>query len=239
MDTSRAVILRGVLENLRKERAAGDFLLNDSDRSAAGLTAVASALAGSGGAVGLASLAGVKEEADRVQFEIDGKKITGWLMWFPFQDGDEVEVVAEPLRDGTYRTFAVLRPSDRTISLYPHCSRGRWAFFGNAAKIFALFFIFMVCSMGALISLMYFIKGYDDWWGVAELIFMESAGSFIIYGLIAINISRKFMPFIYMAEGIFEVLGWERVERIDLPKKSRAARRTEGMPGLGKLYFKY
>lgn len=75
--------------------------------------------------------------------------------------------------------------------------------------------------------------------GGAELIFMASAGSFIIYGLIAINISRKFMPFIYMAEGIFEVLGWERVERIDLPKKSRAARRTEGMPGLGKLYFKY
>ncbi|MFG6808892.1 putative type VI secretion system effector [Burkholderia pseudomallei] len=145
MDASRAVILRGVLENLRKERAAGDFLLNDSDRSAAGLTAVASALAGSGGAVGLASLAGVKEEADRVQFEIDGKKITGWLMWFPFQDGDEIEVVAEPLRDGTYRTFAVLRPSDRTISLYPHCSRGRWAFFGNAAKIFALF-LFLWCA---------------------------------------------------------------------------------------------
>lgn len=100
-------------------------------------------------------------------------------------------------------------------------------------------FYFMVCSMGALISLMYFIKGYDDWWGVAELIFMASAGSFIIYGLIVINISRKFMPFVDMAEGIFEVLGWERVERIDLPKKSRAARRTEGMPGLGKLYFKY
>ncbi|KGS34380.1 serine-type carboxypeptidase family protein [Burkholderia pseudomallei MSHR7343] len=97
----------------------------------------------------------------------------------------------------------------------------------------------MVCSMGVLISLMYFIKGYDDWWGGAELILMASAGSFIIYGLIAINISRKFMPFVDMAEGIFEVLGWERVERIDLPKKSRAARRTEGMPGLGKLYFKY
>lgn len=49
MDTSRAMVLRGVLENLRKERATGDFLLSDLERSAAGLTAVASALAGSGG----------------------------------------------------------------------------------------------------------------------------------------------------------------------------------------------
>lgn len=239
MDTNRAVVLRGVLENLRKERAAGDFLLSDLDRSAAGLTAVASALAGSSGAVGLASLAGAKEEADKVQFEIDGKQVAGWLMWFPFQDGDEVEAVAEPLRDGTYRTFAVLRPSDRTITLYPHCSRGRWAFFKNSAKLFALFFILMVCSMGALMSLMFFSKGYDDWRGVAELISMASAGAFVIYGVIAVNIARKFMPFVNMTEGIFEVLGWEGVGRIDLPKRSKAARRAGGRPGLGKLYFKY
>ncbi|MCS3395516.1 putative type VI secretion system effector [Burkholderia thailandensis] len=239
MDTSRAMVLRGVLENLRKERATGDFLLSDLERSAAGLTAVASALAGSGGAVGLASLAGTKEEADKVQFEINGKQVTGWLMWFPFQDGDEVEVVAEPLRNGTYRTFAVLRPSDRTISLYPHCSRGRWAFFGNAVKVFALFFTFMVCSMGGLMLLIFFINGYNDWWGVVELLSMASVGSLVIYGIIAMNIARKFMPFVNMAEGIFKVLGWEGVGRIDLPKKSKAARRSEGLPGLGKLYFKY
>ncbi|WWL68376.1 putative type VI secretion system effector [Burkholderia pseudomallei] len=93
----------------------------------------------------MASLAGVKEEADRVQFEIDGKKITGWLMWFPFQDGDEVEVVAEPLRDGTYRTFAVLRPSDRTISLYPHCSRGDGLSLGMLQK-FLHCFLFLWCA---------------------------------------------------------------------------------------------
>lgn len=49
MDTSRAVVLRGVLENFHKKRATGDFLLSDLERSAAGLTAVASALASSGG----------------------------------------------------------------------------------------------------------------------------------------------------------------------------------------------
>lgn len=136
MDNGRAVILRGVVSNFSKERATGDFLLSDADRSAAGLTAVAAALAGSGGAVGLASLAGIKEEADKVQFELNGKKITGWLMWSPFKNGDEVEVVAELLRDGTYRSFAVLKPEDRTIALYPHCSRGRIAHYKNSLKWF-------------------------------------------------------------------------------------------------------
>ncbi|WP_156432449.1 MULTISPECIES: putative type VI secretion system effector [unclassified Burkholderia] len=239
MDTSRAVVLRGVLENFHKERATGDFLLSDLERSAAGLTAVASALAGSGGAVGLASLAGTKEEADKVQFEIDGKQVAGWLMWSPFQNGDEVEVVAEPLRDGMYRAFAILRPSDRTIALYPHCSRGRWAFFKNAVKLFMLFFIFIVITLGSLLSAVFFVRGYSDWLGVLELIAMISGGLFVVYGIIAVNIARKFMPFVNMAEGIFEVLGWKGVSQIDLPGRSKVARRVEGRPGLGKLYFKY
>lgn len=92
MDNSRVVVLRGTVSNFSKERATGDFLLSDADRSTAGLTAVAAALAGSGGAIGLASLAGTKEEADKVAFELDGKKVMGWLMWSPFKNGDEVEV---------------------------------------------------------------------------------------------------------------------------------------------------
>ncbi|WP_277424923.1 putative type VI secretion system effector [Burkholderia oklahomensis] len=92
---------------------------------------MAAGLAGSGGAIGLVSLTGTREEADKVQFDIDGKKMAGWLMWSPFKDGDEVEVVAEPLRDGTYQAFAVLKPDDKTIALYPHCSRGRIAHYKN------------------------------------------------------------------------------------------------------------
>ncbi|WP_318826249.1 hypothetical protein [Burkholderia thailandensis] len=93
--------------------------------------------------------------------------------------------------------------------------------------------------MGGLMLLIFFINGYNDWWGVVELLSMASVGSLVIYGIIAMNIARKFMPFVNMAEGIFKVLGWEGVGRIDLPKKSKAARRSEGLPGLGKLYFKY
>ncbi|WP_226377126.1 MULTISPECIES: putative type VI secretion system effector [Burkholderia] len=200
MDTSRAVVLRGVLENFHKERATGDFLLSDLERSAAGLTAVASALAGSGGAVGLASLAGTKEEADKVQFEIDGKQVAGWLMWSPFQNGDEVEVVAEPLRDGMYRAFAILRPSDRTIALYPHCSRGRWAFFKNAVKLFMLFFIFIVITLGSLLSAVFFVRGYGDWLGVLELIAMISGGCLLCMELLRL----------ILLENLCYLLIWQR-----------------------------
>lgn len=146
MDNSRVVVLRGTVSNFSKERATGDFLLSDADRSTAGLTAVAAALAGSGGAIGLASLAGTKEEADKVAFELDGKKVMGWLMWSPFKNGDEVEVAAELMRDGTYRAFAVLKPNDRTIALYPHCSRGRIAHYKNSIKwlMIAFSFVFWV-----------------------------------------------------------------------------------------------
>ncbi len=73
--------MAGVSKILKRERSTGDFLLSDTERSTAGLAAIASALVDSGGAIGLASLAGTKEEADKVQFELDGKFFTGWLMW--------------------------------------------------------------------------------------------------------------------------------------------------------------
>ncbi|AJX31564.1 putative type VI secretion system effector [Burkholderia oklahomensis] len=225
MDTNRAVVLRGLLKNYHKERATGDFLLSDLDRSAAGFAAVASALAGSGGAIGLASLADTKEEANKVQFEIDGREISGWLMWSPFQGGDDLEVVAEPLSDGTYRAFAILRPSDRTIALYPHCSRGRLAYFKNVAKWFLLAFVWIAFGSCGIMAAIFFIRQCNEWVGFFELMSMVCGASFAIYGVIAINLARRFMPFVKMAEGIFLVLGWDGVEKIDLPRRSKGTKR--------------
>ncbi len=55
-----------------------------------------------------------------------------------------------------------------------------------------------------------------------------------MYATIAFSISRKFMPFVGMAENIFQILGWHDVKRIDLPAKSKSARKA-----VGTLYFKY
>ncbi|WP_231752073.1 putative type VI secretion system effector [Burkholderia sp. MSMB1498] len=237
MDIDRAVVLKGRLKNFKKNRVAVDFLLSDMDRSAAELTAVASALAGSGGAIGLASLAGTKEEADKVQFELGGKFFTGWLMWSPFQDDEEVEVVAEPLKDGTYRAFAILRPSDHTIALYPHCSRGKSAHFKNSFKWFMRGFL--------IVFLIYFFVMLATFWG--EGIWREffialiggGLGEFFVYGVIAYSMARRFLPFADMAEQIFHVLGRRDAAKIDLPARSKMARKKEGKPGLGVLYFRY
>lgn len=158
LGTPVAEVLRGAVSNFSKERATGDFLLSDADRSTAGLTAVAAALAGSGGAIGLASLAGTKEEADKVAFELDGKKVTGWLMWSPFKNGDEVEVAAELMRDGTYRAFAVLKPNDRTIALYPHCSRGRIAHYKNSIKWIMIAFSFVFLGSCGVMAIIFFCQ---------------------------------------------------------------------------------
>ncbi|WP_226383050.1 MULTISPECIES: putative type VI secretion system effector [Burkholderia] len=239
MNCDRAVILHGTIEKFSKQRTTGDFLLDDSDRSAAGLTAVAAALVGSGGAIGLAALAGTKEEADRIQFELDGKKISGWLMWSPFNNGDEVDVVAELLRDGTYRAFAMLKPRDRIIALYPHCSRGRIAHYINTLKwfvwIFGGIFLASCCVMGVI----FWVNHDSDWRAFVGLMGGGGIISFVIYAIIAFSISRKFMPFVNMAEGIFQALGWRDAKTIDLPARSRDARKAEGKPGLGILYFKY
>ncbi|WP_076981678.1 putative type VI secretion system effector [Burkholderia pseudomallei] len=239
MDNSRVVVLRGTVSNFSKERATGDFLLSDADRSTAGLTAVAAALAGSGGAIGLASLAGTKEEADKVAFELDGKKVTGWLMWSPFKNGDEVEVAAELMRDGTYRAFAVLKPNDRTIALYPHCSRGRIAHYKNSIKWLMIAFSFVFLGSCGVMAIIFFANRDGDWKGFAELMGRGGLIGFVFYAVIAFNISRKFMPFVKMAEGIFQALEWRDVKKVDLPARSRAAKKEGNKPGLGKLYFKY
>jgi hypothetical protein len=238
VDTSRAIVLRGRLQNYRSERSTGDFLLSDIDRQSSGLAAVASALAGSGGAVGLASMAGTQEVMNKVQFEVDGKHVSGWLSWSIFKGGDDVEVVAEPLNNGTYRVFAILRPADRLVALYPHCSRGRWAHYKASTKWFfrvVMPFYLLVCL--ALI-------GAGDGGGATMENYLYVMGGgllgcIVVYGSIAAHIASRFMRFVRMAENIFDVLGWKNVKSIDLPARSKAQRRRGDSPGLGTLYFRY
>ncbi|WP_207306960.1 putative type VI secretion system effector [Xanthomonas oryzae] len=239
IDVSKVVILRGRIARLHAERETGDFLFSDTDREAIGLTAVGAALVGSGGAVGLASMADVKEEATKVHFEIDEKVVSGWLMWSPFSEGDEVEVVAEKARDGTFVAFAVLRLSDRTIALYPHCSRERLAHLKSSASLF--FKVYgIVCALYFIIWVV--ISMYDGATSMNVFLYslvLPCLGGVFLYGFIAFRMSRRFLPFAKMAEAIFAALGWKDVKNIDLPARSRAERKASGTPGLGKLYFRY
>ena len=136
IDLQNTVVLDGTLKNYTKERTSHDFVLNQGTRNQAGLTAVAAAMAGSGGAIGLAGLAGTQEIADKVSFEVEGMKAQGWLAWSPFEEGDEIEVVADQIGEDSYEVFAILRPADRMIALYPHCSMGRYAHYRRAFRLY-------------------------------------------------------------------------------------------------------
>ncbi|KGD15763.1 serine-type carboxypeptidase family protein [Burkholderia pseudomallei] len=101
-------------------------------------------------------------------------------------------------------------------------------------SFFICFFGFMWCYGN------YFFANRDgDWKGFAELMGGGGLIGFVFYAVIAFNISRKFMPFVKMAEGIFQALGWRDVKKVDLPARSRAAKKEGNKPGFGKLYFKY
>ena len=60
-----------------------------------------------------------------------------------------------------------------------------------------------------------------------------------IFGLIAFNISRKFMGFVRLAEGIFSGFGWKNVKNIDLPAITKKNKKPGDPRALGILYFRY
>ncbi len=238
-NTTRAVLLRGNMTNYRKTRIVRDFLLNDGMRQRAGLTAVAAALGGSGGAIGLAGMNGTREQADQVEFELDGEKVDGVLTWSPFAEGDEVEVLAERGANG-YWAFAILRHADRIIALHPHCSRGRrahfrasvryWLYISSLLAVIAFIPFVLACRLG---------EPQVPWDGV--LIGCAGGGGLgtALLGLIALSVSWKFMPFVRMAESVFSALGWQDVQNIDLPARSKKQSRPGDRPGMGTLYFRY
>jgi hypothetical protein len=237
-----AQLLRGCVENLRQTRCRRDFIFTASDRTKLGATALATGVAGLGGvAAGLGAIAmDTTEEADLLEFELDGKPIRAWVWVSVFKDGDEVEVVAESDGD-SWTGYGIRRISDRIVALHPHCSRGRYAHYRASFSwflkivgclLFALYLIFAAVSCFSGDSLREF--------GVLSVkIIPGMLISAAIFGVIAYRISRKYLGFVRLAEGIFLGFGWPRVKHIDLPAVTKKTK-APGDPGaLGVLYFRY
>ena len=116
-------------------RASASFVFTESDQTKMGVVALAAAISGLGGqAIATASNASaVEEEADYIEFDLAGLAIKGWVWRNPFNEGDDVRVAAERRADGHWEAFGIQRPADKTVALYPHCSRGRARHLKNAA----------------------------------------------------------------------------------------------------------
>jgi hypothetical protein len=213
-------LLHGTIKNYRRRREIKDFLITPVDRKVTGAATLLAALAGQGGmAIAGLSAMNIREEADFVEFELNGKSVKGWLTYSPFKEGDTAEVFA--VRDGIeWNVFGILR-DDYVVALHPCCSRGRYAHFKASMRWWLIISTILLMAGSVVLALVViFDDGYKAladpslwtlFWGGS------GGGFFLISGLIAANQSRKFMPAVRLAESIFSGFGWKNVKSIDLP----------------------
>ena len=227
------VLLSGTVRNLKVTRASASFVFTESDQTRMGVVAFAAAIAGLGGqAMATASNASaMEEEADYLEFELNGQQVRGWVWRNPFREGDEVSVAAEHRADGHWEAFGVQRPADKTVALYPHCSRGRARHFKNAAWWW--FFGFGGFLLVVMAPAIYFTGGGG---GDFAVVF---SGLMAFLGVMTFSLSRKWMPFVRLAEKVFRALDLPNPSDVDLVKSSNK-QRTANDPGeFGTFYFRY
>jgi hypothetical protein len=234
------ILLRGAISGLEQSRRSHDFVLTEIQHHQIGVTAIAASVMGMGAAgIGLIGMAGsAEEEADWVEFQLDGKNMQGWLWMMLMRNGDDVEVVAEPMGNNRYVVYAVKRNGDGLLAVYPHATAGRKTHYRKSVKIW------MWCTILAYLGVISIFVMQN---GLAILL-EENMQLFLPIGLafcsaisavIAFRVSQKFMGFVRIAEVIFKTFGWSDIENIDLRKTSRANRNEDKTPSFGNLYFRY
>jgi hypothetical protein len=235
-ETGIAVKLVGKIEGYSQKRDSASFVFTKGDQNKMGVIAIAAAMAGLGGqAMATASNASaVEEEADYLEFSINGFPVKGWVWRSPFVEGDEVEIAAE-WQGSYYEVFGIARPMDRMIALYPHCSRGRkrhiktvlkWWFILAICGNFILMFLLMLAMFGG--------KSLTDFGGYITIAILSA-----FYSVMFFCLGRKWMPFVRTAEKIFKTLGWENPGDVDLNKTSKEQRKPTDSGEFGTFYFRY
>ncbi|MGS0538885.1 putative type VI secretion system effector [Xanthomonas oryzae pv. oryzicola] len=237
-----AKVLTGTLSNVKVTNTVSDVFFRAGDSEGMAATgALAAALGESGLAAGMVAMSTeeMKDQVCLVSFDIDGKHVEGMLWNWPFKNGDEVQVVAEPAPNGGYTGFAVLDPKERIIVLYPHVSAGRKSHWKNVLKLSLLVGISINLVMCALMIFIYLRSKNIDFESIFIIASTGSLGVFAIFLWIGYGIGKRFLPFIEMAEPIFTLLGWNDVKNVDLRKITKAKKKPTDPPAMGDSYFRY
>ncbi len=233
--------ISGEITELKKTRRSRDFVLSQIGGNV-GASAVSAALAGMGGAgIAIASIDS-SESADFVEFSVNGEPVRGWFWRFPFQEGDEVELVAE--RAGAaWNAYGVRRDSDSLVAVYPHCFEGRRSHYLSTFRfwgvIVAVLFGFMMC-MNVVFSLFrgtFSIKSQVDLFGIYLMYMLPWV--IVVFGFLAWRAGRKTEAFARMAEMVFKGFGWSNPTQINLRAISKAKRRQGDGRDYGVRYFRY
>jgi len=234
------VLLRGAISGLNRSRRSHDFVLTEVQHQQVGVTAIAASAMGMGATgIGLIGMAGnADEEADWVEFELDGKQVKGWLWMMPMRDGDTVEVVAAPTAKNYYVAYAVKRDGDDLLAVYPHATAGRKVHYRKSIKAWMWCFFLAYLILPLFLLMQRGLRAFIDE-NMLSLLLIGFASWIPISAVIAFRVSRKLMGFVRIAEVIFKTFGWSDVENIDLRKTSRENRRENKLSNFGNLYFRY
>ncbi|WP_432241451.1 putative type VI secretion system effector [Herbaspirillum robiniae] len=228
--------ISGEIENYVGKRDEASFVLTKNDKTGMGMVSVALAAAGMGGqAIATASnTANLQEEADYVEFDLHGKQIKGWLWRSPFKEGDAVDAVVA-WQGEYFELVALAKPADRMIALYPHCVRGRRAFYMLVLRwwfIFAGIFppaaAFLFFSFGRFSRHLFELPFWILWGGLV------ASATFVIFMLML-----QWTPFGKAAQRVFSVLGLKDPPGVDLKKSTKAQRRLGDPPEMGAFFFRY
>lgn len=236
--TSKMIKLSGKIENYRVTRKESSFVFTNEELGRFYGIATVAAISGlAGQAVSLSAAASdANEMADYVEFDLDGVPVKGWLWRSPFSVGDEV-VVAARLEGNYVEAIGIARPSDRTVALYPHCSRGAIKHYINSGKLWIIGTVIslLLGGISGLIvnGLHATVEMYTLGNGAIPLIILAMAG------FITIRVTFKWMKFVHIAESVFSTLGWINPRHIDLVKSSKRKRLEIDPPEYGMYYFRY
>lgn len=239
--TSGLIKLSGEISEYSVRRESASFVFTESDQTKLGVVAVAAALAGMGGqAISTASnTTALEEESDYVEFTLDDKLVKGWLWRSPFKNGDHIDIAAEWQQDH-YEIFGACRPSDKTIALYPHCSRARISHFKNSFKWWAIFTLIFE----AIFILSYATDGWDEFlkfWSksLEENLIWVPLGMAVAFAIAIFSMSKRWLPFVNLSEKIFKILNLPNASSLDLVKTSKKQRTIHDAPEFGSMYFRY
>ena len=230
------VKLSGTIRGLKVTRDEASFVFIQSDQTKLGVVAIAAALAGqSGQAIATAANASsVEDLADYVEFELDGQPIKGWVWRNPFKEGDQVEVAAEQ-QGNHFEAFGITRPQDKTIALYPHCSRGRTTHVKNAVKWW------LIGGGGVMAFICTPLLLYAG--GVAQLLSLGTLITYLLmmafFALVTYSMTRQWMPFVRLTEKVCRALEIPKPSNVDLVKSSKTQHTDKDAVELGVFYFRY
>ncbi|WP_167056683.1 putative type VI secretion system effector [Burkholderia sp. Ax-1719] len=231
-------LIKGTISHLKTQRRRQDFVMSPAQHGYMETTAAGAALMGMGSqAMGLVNISGnSEEEADWVEFELDGKPMRGWVWKMPMSDGDQVEVVAESAGQGRYVVYSIRRPEDSVVATFPHANCGTKALYRRVMKMMIFLFLGIYLILGVI-----FLHGLsgDDFTEQLHILAIGGSLAFLIFfGLFYISY-RKLRGFSLLAEEIFKCYGWSNVEKINLGKSSRKHRPENTLERYGLYYFRY